>query len=71
MSDEVLDGRNSEAAYLSARRMRDICNSSATADEAESRVASEFPSFDLGALRAMGFYFHRFNPKGSRHVRQR
>ena len=66
---EVVDERGSGKAYAVAKRMREICEASATAPEAESRVMEEFPAFDLSALRAMHFYHHRFNPKGSRHVR--
>ena len=68
---EVVDERSSGKAYAAAKRMREICDASETPGEAEAGVLKEFPAFDLSALRAMGFYYHRFNPKGSRHVRQR
>ena len=55
------DEFRSEPAYLAAKRIGAICDESATAAEAQERVAREFPAVDLDMLSAMGPYRRKFS----------
>ena len=53
-------GRNTEAAYLAIKRMREIVKESSSQEEARSRVIAEYPAVDVAILSQMRFYRDKF-----------
>ena len=60
-----------DTAYAKLKRIRDICLQSESEPQVRALVREEFPEVSDEVLTGLSFYANRFNPKGSRHVRQR